>query len=58
MSLKYEVNLTYDHDPHYTYIEYTRHGIEHRPDGPAELWGDGFSKFYEYGIFLRQTEEY
>lgn len=51
MSLKYEVNITYDHDPDYTYIEYTRHGVMHKLGGaPAEIWGDGACRYFEYGF--------
>lgn len=38
-----------DSDSAYHYIEYLRHGEEHKLDGPAELWGDNYRLYYEYG---------
>lgn len=50
MSLKYQVHINCDYDPAYRYIEYTRHGVEHKLGGvPAEIWGDGSFRYFEYG---------
>ena len=56
MSLTYEVKYTLSDAiiprevlPCIPRMEHLRHDVEHRLDGPAELWTDSELVWYEYG---------
>lgn len=54
MSLKYEVIRVPDNNIIYSYMSYLMHGVQHRIDGPSDIWGDGWVKFYTYGNLKKQ----
>lgn len=45
MSLKYEVYRNYNNN----LLFYSRHGVKHRDNGPANMWHDGYTVWYQYG---------
>lgn len=52
MSLKFTTHINIDSDSTYHFIVYLRHGEEHRMNGPAGVWGDGYRVYFRYGVLI------
>lgn len=47
------MSLTYECTRYWNCLDYTRHGMPHKVDGPAEVWNSSDLIWLQYGITHR-----